>query len=76
MCRWRPARRRAAFRRKAGRAARLFVLLTVLIDATGMARADEIARVAVGRDAVDIAFMTIFGRAKLQRQSVRVARLA
>lgn len=30
------ARRRAAFRRKAGRAARTFVLLTVLIDAIGM----------------------------------------
>ena len=34
--RTRADRRRAAFRRKAGRAARLFVLLTVLIDATGM----------------------------------------
>jgi hypothetical protein len=29
----------------------------------------------VGRDAVDIAFLTIFGRARLQRQSVRVVRL-
>ena len=47
-----------------------------LVDATGMARAEEIARVAVGRDAVDIAFMTVFGRAQLQRQTVRVARLA
>jgi transglutaminase-like putative cysteine protease len=46
-----------------------------LVDATGMAHADEIARVAVGRDAVDIAFLTIFGRACLQRQSVRVVRL-
>ena len=34
--RTRADRRRAAFRRKAGRAARIFVLLTVLIDATGM----------------------------------------
>lgn len=32
----RAERRRAAFRRKAGRGARIFVLLTVLIDATGM----------------------------------------
>ena len=34
--RTRAERRRAAFRRKAGRGAKLFVLLTVLIDATGM----------------------------------------
>ncbi|MDB5696649.1 MAG: transglutaminase [Sphingomonas bacterium] len=47
-----------------------------LVDATGMACADEIARVAVGRDAVDIAFMTVFGRATLLRQTVRVVRLA
>ena len=47
-----------------------------LVDATGMARADELARVAVGRDAIDIAFMTIFGRADFLRQSVRVGRLA
>ncbi|WP_425228198.1 transglutaminase-like domain-containing protein [Sphingomonas sp.] len=45
-----------------------------LVDATGMARADELARVAVGRDAVDIAFMTVFGRATLVRQAVRVVR--
>lgn len=43
-----------------------------LIDATGMAPADTIARVCVGRDATDIAFMTIFGIAQLVRQSVRV----
>lgn len=47
-----------------------------LVDATGMARADELAVVAVGRDAADIAFMTIFGRATLARQSVAVTRLA
>ena len=46
-----------------------------LVDATGMARAEELARVAVGRDATDIAFMTIFGRASLMRQTVRVVRL-
>lgn len=46
-----------------------------LHDATGMARPDELARVAVGRDAVDIAFMTVFGRADLLRQTVRVERL-
>ncbi|MET4896497.1 transglutaminase family protein [Sphingomonadaceae bacterium jetA1] len=46
-----------------------------LVDPTGMARAEEIARVCVGRDATDIAFMTVFGDAQLCRQSVRVARL-
>lgn len=46
-----------------------------LVDATGMARADEIALVGVGRDATDIAFMTIFGEAQLCEQSVRVDRL-
>ena len=46
-----------------------------LVDATGMAQAEELARVAVGRDATDIAFMTVFGRAQLLRQTVAVARL-
>lgn len=46
-----------------------------LVDATGMASAGDLARVAVGRDATDIAFMTIFGRATFNAQSVRVARL-
>ncbi len=43
-----------------------------LVDATGMAKAESIARVCVGRDATDIAFMTIFGTAQLVRQQVRV----
>ena len=45
-----------------------------LVDATGMARADEIARVCVGRDATDIAFMTVFGAATLNAQRVSVRR--
>ena len=45
-----------------------------LVDATGMARADEIARVAVGRDATDIAFLTIFGEAQMVTQTVSVRR--
>ncbi|GGB15467.1 hypothetical protein GCM10011380_01130 [Sphingomonas metalli] len=45
-----------------------------LVDATGMARADELAIVAVGRDATDIAFMTIFGTATLIGQTVAVQR--
>ena len=46
-----------------------------LVDATGMARAEELAVIAVGRDATDIAFMTIWGRATLTRQTVRVTQL-
>jgi transglutaminase-like putative cysteine protease len=45
-----------------------------LVDATGMARPEEIARVVVGRDATDIAFMTVFGTATLQHQRVSVSR--
>jgi hypothetical protein len=41
-----------------------------------MSTADEVAIVAVGRDATDIAFMTVFGIAFLQTQSVSVTRLA
>lgn len=46
-----------------------------LIDATGMARCDDLVRVAVGRDATDIAFMTVFGTAILNSQSVQVVPL-
>jgi transglutaminase-like putative cysteine protease len=46
-----------------------------LVDATGMAQPDEIVRIAVGRDATDIAFMTVFGTATFRNQSVRVTRL-
>lgn len=46
-----------------------------LVDATGMASCADLARVSVGRDATDIAFMTVFGRAELRRQTVRVRRL-
>jgi transglutaminase-like putative cysteine protease len=43
-----------------------------LVDATRMAKCGEIARVCVGRDATDIAFMTAFGVTEMRRQSVRV----
>lgn len=46
-----------------------------LADATGMGSPGDLVRVCVGRDATDIAFMTIFGEATLVRQSVRVVRL-
>ena len=43
-----------------------------LVDATGMADAGAMARIAVGRDATDIAFMTVFGSATLIEQRVTV----
>ena len=46
-----------------------------LVDATGMAPADTVARVCAGRDATDIAFMTVFGTAQFVHQSVRVTRV-
>ncbi|MDB5703674.1 MAG: Transglutaminase-like [Sphingomonas bacterium] len=46
-----------------------------LVDPTGMASCGDLARVAVGRDATDIAFMTVFGRATMNRQTVSVRRL-
>ena len=46
-----------------------------LVDTTGMARVDELVRVAVGRDATDIAFMTVFGTADFNAQGVSVVRL-
>ena len=46
-----------------------------LADATGLARMDGIVRIAVGRDATDIAFMTIFGEAQMVSQSVKVTRV-
>ena len=43
-----------------------------LIDATGMAAADTMARIGVGRDAADIAFMVVYGPSELSEQSVSV----
>lgn len=43
-----------------------------LVDATGKAPVDGLVRVASGRDAADIAFMTIFGRATLVEQSFSI----
>lgn len=47
-----------------------------LVDATRMASCADLVRVAVGRDATDIAFMTVFGRATLNQQTVSVTRLS
>lgn len=46
-----------------------------LVDPTGMAKADEIAIIAVGRDAVDVAFMTTSCPAELVTQTVSVSRI-
>lgn len=46
-----------------------------LIDPTGMAAADEMALIAVGRDAVDVAFLTTMTATELQTQTVAVNRL-
>lgn len=43
-----------------------------LIDATGLAPIEGMVRVATGRDAADIAFMTIFGQATLIEQSFSI----
>jgi transglutaminase-like putative cysteine protease len=46
-----------------------------LVDATGLAPIEGLVRICVGRDATDIAFMTIFGTGVMQAQSVQVTRL-
>ena len=46
-----------------------------LVDATGLAQTDGIVRVAAGRDATDISFLTIFGQAQLNEQRVTVDRI-
>jgi transglutaminase-like putative cysteine protease len=43
-----------------------------LVDASGLAPVEGLVRVAVGRDATDISFMTIFGYAELVSQEVCV----
>ena len=46
-----------------------------LVDATGLAPIEGMVPIITGRDATDIAFMTIFGHADFNAQSVRVERL-
>lgn len=45
-----------------------------LVDATGMARASEMAMIGVGRDAADVSFMTVMGAAELVAQEIEVSR--
>lgn len=46
-----------------------------LIDPTGMARASEIVRIGVGRDAADVSFLTSYGELLLIKQTVEVSRV-
>ena len=46
-----------------------------LVDATRLAPIEGLARICVGRDATDIAFMTIFGTGQMLAQSVQVTRI-
>ncbi len=43
-----------------------------LIDPTGMAKEGAMAKIGVGRDAADVPFLTAYGEAKLNSQSVSV----
>ncbi|WP_156679884.1 transglutaminase-like domain-containing protein [Sphingomonas profundi] len=46
-----------------------------LVDATRLAPVEGLVRMAVGRDALDIAFMTVFGACQLVEQRVSVERI-
>jgi transglutaminase-like putative cysteine protease len=43
-----------------------------LVDATGMAREAEMAKIGVGRDAADVAFLTAYGEVVMEAQVVSV----
>ncbi|GGZ07657.1 transglutaminase family protein [Novosphingobium colocasiae] len=43
-----------------------------LVDATGMTTAAGAAKIGVGRDAADVSFLTCFGEARMEAQSVNV----
>jgi hypothetical protein len=45
-----------------------------IADSTGLAPVETMVRIAVGRDATDIAFMTAFGGAMMNEQSITVTR--
>ena len=44
----------------------------VMFDPTGMADTDNMVRIAVGRDAKDVAFSTIYGPARMVSMSPKV----
>jgi len=43
-----------------------------LVDATGMAKPEEIVKIGVGRDAADVSFMTSFGQTEFIEKRVSV----
>jgi transglutaminase-like putative cysteine protease len=43
-----------------------------LVDATGMANPGNMVKIGVGRDAIDVAFMSVYGQSELNEQSVSV----
>ena len=45
-----------------------------LVDATGMAQEADMVKIGVGRDAADVAFLSAYGNAIMNRQSVSVIR--
>lgn len=45
-----------------------------LVDPTGMAQAEEMAKIGVGRDAADVSFLTSYGSAEMTHQAVTVTR--
>lgn len=46
-----------------------------VVDATGMAEGNGIAKIGVGRDAADVSFLTSYGQAIMQNQSVQVVQV-
>ena len=46
-----------------------------LVDSSGLAPVEGLVRIGVGRDATEISFMTIFGVATLNNQTVSVERI-
>ncbi|HEY0325270.1 MAG TPA: transglutaminase family protein, partial [Allosphingosinicella sp.] len=43
-----------------------------LVDATGMASEGQMAKIGIGRDAADVAFLSAFGRCEMVEQKVEV----
>lgn len=43
-----------------------------LVDATGMATEGQMAKIGIGRDAADVAFLSAFGRCEMKEQEVDV----
>ena len=46
-----------------------------LVDATGMADPAELVKIGVGRDAADVAFMTVFGQAEFRDKTIAVRKV-